>query len=459
MSTSVNLDTIVTDDGLRRDRWGRLMALTPEGDLVGHTRVTTIAKTTDNEAAIAPWKATMAVTGSLMRPGLRARWEALVAAHNGRPWYAGEDAKRACKELAEESADAGGAADRRQQGDALHALTARLDLGATSMPGLTAETEADLTAYVNTLVEAGVTIVAGMVETTVVLDGLAEPCGGSFDRLVMLAGRPLPMIADLKTGAELSYSWPSFAVQLAGYSRATAVYRQGKAPDGSLDERLPMPEVDQEVGLVIWLPAGEARCELHLVDLTTGWAGFELSLDVRAWRRRKAHLGRLAELTPQSTSAKIDSTSAAAATSTAPIETSNGVTSEPATSTPSTSSSGGSGSGAGASVMKPTVDEATALLRAWLQHRIDAVGAFSTAARDDLMRSWPVDVAPLGRSDDHTAHDLSVIERVLDDVEARHSVPFGPTKPSDEQLPDADRIARLLHVFPNTTQVPRSNEP
>jgi len=438
VSQSINLSTIGTgDDGIRRDQWGRMLALTPEGRLEGHTRVTTIAKTTDNEAAIAPWKAMMALGGVLQRPGLRARAEALVAAHGGRPWYAGEAAKKACKALVEECADAGGAADRRQQGDALHALTAQLDRGVTSMPGLTPETEADLTAYVNGLVAGGVVIVPGMVEVTVVLDGLAEPVAGSFDRLVTMLGRPLPMIADLKTGAELSYSWPSFAVQLAGYSRATAIYRQGRALDGSEDERAPMPAVDQEVGLVIWLPAGEARCELHLVDLTAGWAGFELSLAVRAWRRRKPHLDSL----PQSTSASTDSTRAASETSTAPIATSSVVTSEPAT-----SSSPSIGSGNGSSV------DMTATIRDWLQARIDAIGAHSPEARDDLVRSWPLDIEPLARSERHTSHDLSVIERVLDDVEARHSIPFGPTKPSDEQLTPEDRIERLLHVFPHSTK-------
>jgi hypothetical protein len=107
-----------------------------------------------------------------------------------------------------------------------------------------------------------------------------------------------PMIADLKTGSSIAYSAQSFACQLAIYAHADSVYEQGDRPDGSQDRRSPMPDVSHTHGLIVHLPAGEARCELHVVDITAGWEAVRLSFEVRSWRARKDLLTRLAPSTP-----------------------------------------------------------------------------------------------------------------------------------------------------------------
>jgi hypothetical protein len=94
--------------------------------------------------------------------------------------------------------------------------------------------------------------------------------------------------------------------------------------------------------------------------------------------------------------------------------------------------------------------EDVAALRRWLQGRIDVLGR-TDATRDDLVRSWPASAPFLSQSDAHSGAQLAAIEHVLDDVEARHSVPFGPSRPGNEHVTDADAIARLLHVFPGST--------
>jgi hypothetical protein len=418
------------DDGKRRDRWGRLLVV-PEGGgkPVGYTRYTTIAKTTDDGGGLMPWKATMAVCGTLTQRSIAARWRTLLAEHE-HPWYAGPEPKAKCKRLVEEAAEAGGAGDRREEGNALHAVTALVDMGQTPAH-LSREMEADVEAYVNKLIEYGITIVDGMVERTVVDD--THRVGGTFDRLVRVNGSDKLKIADLKTGLDLSYSWPAFAVQLGGYSRAEAMYEQGDDPNGSADVRAAMPEVDQDEGLIIWLPAGEARCELITVDLNAGWEGFELALAVRAWRQRKGLSWPLSQWVP------------------AP---------EPATPPkpklqllPP----------ADVSQDEPAVNGSTEYapdIRAWLQERIDTIGTWhDVAARADLGRSWPQDMPTLRSSMAHTSEQLDQIEAVVDGVETRHSLPFGPTKPGSVHPQERRVERRLLATFPGSTITTKEQSP
>lgn len=268
----------------RRDRWGRYMVVPPNGGKpVGYTRATTIAKTLDSGDGLLPWKATATMVGALRSPGLHARWQALVSEHPD-PWYANDDARKACKRLVEECATAGGSTSRSDLGTALHAITEQVDLGGT--PILLPQMAADIEAYRTTLDAHNITFDRHFVEATVVLD--EHQVAGTADRLAAdVPGHGL-LVADLKTGDNLTYSWPGISVQMSAYARANNVYRQGSNPDGSEDQRHPMPELNTSLGLVIHLPAGSATCTLHLVDLDAGWEAFQRSMWTRAWRARKS---------------------------------------------------------------------------------------------------------------------------------------------------------------------------
>jgi hypothetical protein len=221
---SIPLDDLPEYDSTRRDQWGRYLVVPPGGGKpVGYTRVTTVAKSLDDGGGLAPWKAAMTASGIIIRRGLRSQWEALIAEY-GDPWYAGGDAKRQAKRLVEESAAVGGANDRSEVGTALHTITSMVDLGKTPQH-LTEETERLVRAYSDGLTEAGIIVLPGAVELVTVLDSVRV--AGTFDRVVTVPGFEVPLIADLKTGANLDFSWNSIAVQLAAYSRGEALYRQG----------------------------------------------------------------------------------------------------------------------------------------------------------------------------------------------------------------------------------------
>src|SRR5262245_11301347 len=420
MTDSIPITELTSSPNTRRDHWGRYMVVPPAGgEPVPYTRVTTVAKVLDSMGGLAPWKATMACQGVIHRPGLRARWEALLAEHPS-PWYGGEAAKAACRQLVEDCATAGGADDAREVGSALHALTALVDIGVAPR-ALTAETAADLAAYTEGMAAANVTIIPGMVERTVVLDH--HQVAGTFDRLVKVPGFDLPLVADLKTGSQLEYAWQTIAVQLAAYSRADALYVQGAAADGSDDRRETMPYLDPAHGLVMWLPQGEARLELWLVDLHAGWDAFGHSMWARGWSRGHPEQRlttvapadpELIELLEQSIAQVEDRKAKDAPT--------------------------------------PLIDvyqPGPQLYRDWLQGRIDVIGAHKDA-RKDLAASWPDDTPTLRAWPGHSTEQLDLIETLLVAIEARYGIPFPPPRPGTDAQ-EAAATAIVLDLFPGAT--------
>jgi hypothetical protein len=88
----------------------------------------------------------------------------------------------------------------------------------------------------------------------------------------------------------------------------------------------------------------------------------------------------------------------------------------------------------------------TQQLRDWLQRRIDVIGLHADT-RTDLGQNWPAGLPTLNGSQEHTPDQLAAIEQLLDGVETRHSIPFGDSKPTTDQL------GVILHLFPNSTVV------
>lgn len=269
----------------RRDQWGRYLVVPPgKSKPIGYTRVTTVAKTLDDGGGLLPWKATLAMTGLMRRQGLRGKFEALMSQHPDKgPWYGSAESKKQAKKLVEECAEAGGSTDRADLGTALHSIVEQINKGQAPLM-VQPETQADTDAY--RAATEDMIIDARFCELVVVLDEWRV--AGSPDMLrVAVPGLGEDVVADLKTGDNLDYSWQSIAVQMAAYANASSVYIQGNADDGSEDERSLMPPISRDVGLVIHLPAGQARCDLYTVDLASGWKAFQRSMWTRDWRKNK----------------------------------------------------------------------------------------------------------------------------------------------------------------------------
>jgi len=246
-----------------RDRWGRYLIVAPDGKQRSYTRVTTIAKAPSEEGALKAWSNRMVATGLVRRPDLLAAASTKL------------DDKGALGKICDQAIEAAGAHSRANFGTALHALTEQLDLGNKPeiLPGL----KADIDAYHATLANCGVGIDTRYVEQVVIHD--AREYEGTLDRVCTIDG--VSYIADLKTGADLSYAWREIATQLALYADAEHCY------DWRTGERTPMPTIDHNRAVVIHLPAGTGKCDLYWIDLEAGRAGYELAFAVRTWRKRQ----------------------------------------------------------------------------------------------------------------------------------------------------------------------------
>ena len=270
----VSLMTEPFADKVRRDQWGRYKVLPPNGTKpVGYTRATTVAKALDDTSNLMDWSCRMTAIGLAARPDLLA----LVATAT--------DDKKALNGICERAKEAGGATARRDLGTALHSMIEQ----SYTTPGYAVPQAyaADVEAVHAALAAAGYTVVADMHERMVVMD--RYQIAGTFD-LVLRDAAGVLHVADVKTGASISYGALGFAVQLAIYANASALYTQGAKADGSQDTRTEMPEVDKGTAVVVHVEPGSGKCDLHHLDIAAGAEALETAMAVRGWRTRKGLL-------------------------------------------------------------------------------------------------------------------------------------------------------------------------
>lgn len=253
------------------DRWSRPLILLPgEKKPIPMTRCTTVAKTLSGQEALSEWKARMVAEGACLRPDILAQFAATLPSDPE-----DKEQKALQTKLTEGMKEAAAGSKGANLGDALHSMTAKVDTDPHFRP--LPNFEKPIALYRQCVERHGIEILPEYVERTVVLPDLKV--AGSFDRLVRKAGRLF--VFDLKTGKDLSYAWAEIAIQLALYSRARWLY------DWDSQSVTEMPEVDQKIGLVLWLPYGRDIAELHVVDLDAGWEAAQHALWARSWRSRK----------------------------------------------------------------------------------------------------------------------------------------------------------------------------
>lgn len=262
----------------RSDQWHRPVIVPRSGGKAkGMTRPSTLAGILPGKDALFDYLAYMAMGGLILRKDLRGQ----VAAN----WPPTEETKSALRRLVKESQEAAGSNTGAKNGDTLHTMTANLDRGRITGDEPHLEDYApDLKAYQAFIEAAGIEIVPEYVERTVVLEryGVA----GSFDRLVRKDGKLY--VLDLKTGVHLGFG--EWAVQLSLYAHGESLY------DWDTETHEDFPEVDQEHGLVLHLPFGEAKPALYVVDLVKGWEAAQQALAIHAWRKTQKELAREARV-------------------------------------------------------------------------------------------------------------------------------------------------------------------
>lgn len=234
-------------------------------------------------------------------------------------------------DIAEQALELGGVHVKANKGTDLHKLTEVCDIEGiehirmlATAGTITPADLADIEAYHAAVTKAGLKVLA--VEQVVVDD--ERGVAGTTDRIVQAPGKLLgrargaKVIADVKTG-NMEYAIGKTAMQITVYAtskayepgevgrtdlgvlKPTTAKHPGKAPlkkerplkrDGveameAYEARVAKYEADlanynakRGVGLLIHLPAGQARCTIHLVDLNVGAQGLAIIEQVRAWR-------------------------------------------------------------------------------------------------------------------------------------------------------------------------------
>jgi hypothetical protein len=261
-----------------RDRWGRYKLPHPEtGERRVWTRTTKLASTLDDSYGLNEWDKRMVVYGI----GKRLDLADLAAASDL------DDVKQLTN-IAKQAKAAARADERANKGTALHKYTERVDRGLPTRAA--ARWEPDIAVYTAALEKWEITTNANYCERITIIPQVEV--AGTMDKIVSYKG--VPTIADLKTGGSvekgLKFGSMKIAMQLAIYSRGCGLWNM------DADNWEPMPNgLNQDIGIIIHLPAGEATATLYEVDLKVGWAATLLAYRVSNARKYKKYLAQVGE--------------------------------------------------------------------------------------------------------------------------------------------------------------------
>ena len=369
-------------DTVRRDRWGRYQVLPPEGEKVqGYTRATTVAKALDDQSSLMTWNARMTALG------LAARADLYAALTTVDP-----DDRKAIDGICKRASEAGGATVRRDLGTAIHAMLEQSFVN----PDYVAPEQfrADIEAVHQALADAGARVLPEYVERMVVLDG--PQIAGTCDGVLEIGGQRF--LFDNKTGSltSLKFGNLAWAIQMAIYSQADALYTQGAAADGSQDVREPMPDVSRERAVIVHIEPNSAACTLHWIDLTVGADALQVALDVRRFRKVK------------------------------PLE-------------PFTTRQSVQGMG-----IEPAPVEQGDRWRESTRQRLMAIVA-NSEAKQMVAHMWPVGVPTIKSGDPITIAQQGQVDQVLAVIEREHGLPFPEIDTTPPQMaPEAPATPKRL---------------
>lgn len=263
--------TVYVDErGIPRDRYTRpwIWSLDPNVNSkkggYWYSRTTRFIDVIEDRKRLYDWEKRKVALGMSRRPDL------VLEAASHAPGESKEDIDALDKVVGRAMEDAG----RDSQstiGTALHKICEKIDRGEEigKIPPLF---QADIRAYCKWRDEKRVQPV--WIEQMTVVESLRV--AGTPDRHNHWPDLGI-CIDDLKTG-RVDYSQLKMAMQLAMYSRAELY-------DPTSRQRF-KPEVNQAIGHIIHLPAGQGQCDVYTIDLLLGAEAVGVAMLVRQWRNR-----------------------------------------------------------------------------------------------------------------------------------------------------------------------------
>lgn len=254
-------------DAVERDQWGRRKLDLGDGrGKVGVTAVTTLAKTLDDNYNVHKWELRTVMKGLTYRPDIVAK----LAGTD----HTSKAGKKAFAEAAEVAKSMVASDEKANWGTAFHQLVQAHVEGRSDPARVPDELVQPLTNLLAELTRLNITLLPEFAERTCVCTSLAT--NGIFDYLGLL-GDGRMVVIDIKTG-NLDYLDRPTCIQLATYSRSDILM------DG--DTPMPMPQVDQHVGLMVHVDLNTGQPTVREMDLDAGWYAAVLSAKGRAWNRR-----------------------------------------------------------------------------------------------------------------------------------------------------------------------------
>lgn len=275
----------VSEEGIKRDRYGRYIIPDPEtGKERAWTRATTWAKTISDTYRLHLWQERMVAKGLTMRPDLFARVQTT-------------DERDEIDKICQEAKAAAGSKVGANLGTALHSLTEKRDRGEEirSMPDLL---RSSVDSYSATLKRHHMYPIPEYIERVIIVPELGV--AGRLDR-IMENTAPVGkwdepgslFIGDVKTAANIGYSWLEVSIQLAIYAHAAFIW------DFVNQKFEPFPVVDQDEAIVMHMPVPESAnagyTDLYRINIRQGWEYAQLAGEIRKARADKSLAVRLGE--------------------------------------------------------------------------------------------------------------------------------------------------------------------
>lgn len=278
----------VNDNGIKRDRWGRYVLPDPvTGVERGWTRATTHAKTISDTFKIHQWQERGVAKGLFLRPDLYA----LVGSIKDDD----PNAKNELNQICEQAKLAAGSKVGANLGTAVHNYTEQLDRGvefrSINIPSTIAN---DVLSYGEMMSVYGLLPVRDMIERVVLNTKLG--CAGRLDRILTntrAVGKWTEpgalFIGDVKTAANVGYSWLEVSIQLAIYANADYFWNI------ETQTYEPVPPLDLEEAIVMHVPVQQGEATPYRLDIAKGWQYALLAAEIRAARADRKLAVRLGD--------------------------------------------------------------------------------------------------------------------------------------------------------------------